>query len=461
MTQTFDAIIVGAGQAGPSLAGRLTQGGMKVALIERGKFGGTCVNTGCMPTKTLVASAYAAHLARRGGDYGVILNGPIGIDMHRVRSRAATVSANASRNVESWLRGMKGCTVFQGQARLEGPQEVRVDAELLTAPRIFLNVGGRASVPALPGLDQISYLTNSSIIELDRVPEHLVVIGGSYIGLEFAQMYRRFGAEVTVVEMSPRLVSREDPDVSEAVQDILQREGIKIRTSAECISFAKGNPGIGVGVNCTEGEPEILGSDVLLAVGRRPNTEDLGLDCAGVAVDSRGYIKVDDELQTNVAGVWALGDCNGRGAFTHTAYNDFEIVAANLLDGDKRRVSDRVPGYALFIDPPLGRVGMTETQVRARGKPYLRATRPMTRVGRAVEKDETLGFMKILADPDTKQILGASILGTGGDEAIHGILDTINAKVSYDGLRWAVPIHPTVSELIPTVILGLEQVSPA
>lgn len=459
MTQTFDAIIVGAGQAGPALAGRLTAGGMTVALIERGKFGGTCVNTGCMPTKTLVASAYAAHLARRGGDYGVVFNGPIGIDMHRVRDRAATVSSNASRNVENWLRGMKGCTVFQGEARLEGPKEVRVGSELLAAPRIFLNVGGRASVPKLVGLDHISFLTNSSIIELDRVPKHLVVIGGSYIGLEFAQMYRRFGAEVTVVEMSPRLVSREDPDVSEAVQEILQKEGINIRTSAECISFAKGNPGIRVGVNCTEGEPEILGSDVLLAVGRRPNTDDLGLDRAGVAVDSRGYITVDDELQTNVAGIWALGDCNGRGAFTHTAYNDFEIVAANLLDGGKRRVNDRVPGYALFIDPPLGRVGMTETQVRARGKPYLRATRPMTRVGRAVERDETLGFMKILADPETKQILGASILGTSGDEAIHGILDTINAKIPYDELRWAVPIHPTVSELIPTVILGLEPVS--
>jgi pyruvate/2-oxoglutarate dehydrogenase complex dihydrolipoamide dehydrogenase (E3) component len=456
MTQTFDAIIIGAGQAGPPLAGRLTAAGMKVALIERGKFGGTCVNTGCMPTKTMVASAYAAHLARRGSDYGVVFNGPIGVDMKKVRSRAATVSSTSSRDIENWLRGLKGCAVFQGQARLEGPKEVRVDAELLAAPRIFLNVGGRASVPALKGIDQISYLTNSSIIELDRVPRHLVVIGGGYIGLEFAQMYRRFGAEVTVVEMSSQLASREDPDVSEAVRDILQKEGINIRTSAECISFAKGDGGIRVGVSCTEGEPEVLGSDVLLAVGRRPNTDDLGLDRAGVAVDSRGYITVDDELQTNVRGIWALGDCNGRGAFTHTAYNDFEIVAANLLDGEKRRVSDRVPGYALFIDPPLGRVGMTETQARARGKSYLRATRPMTRVGRAVEKDETLGFMKILADPESRQILGASILGTSGDEAIYGILDAINAKVPYDELRWAVPIHPTVSELIPTVILDLK-----
>ena len=452
MTQHFDAIVIGAGQAGPSLTSRLAASGLKVAMIERGKFGGTCVNTGCTPTKTLVASAYAAHLARRGGDYGVVLDGPVRIDMQRVRQRAATVSGNASSAVESWLRQMNGCTVFQGSARFEGPKDVRVGTELLSAPRIFINVGGRALVPDMPGVREITYLTNSSIIELERVPEHLVVIGGSYIGLEFAQMYRRFGAEVTIVEKAPRLISREDADVSQAVKDFLEKEGIKIRTSAECITFAKGNPGVRVGVDCTEGEPEIIGSDVLLAVGRRPNTDDLGLDRAGVSLDPRGYIMVDDGLQTNVPGIWALGDCNGRGAFTHTSYNDFEIVAANLLDGDKRRVSDRVPAYALFVDPPLGRVGMTETQLRARGQPYLVATRPMTRVSRAVEKDETYGFMKILADPSTRQILGASILGTSGDEAIHGILDAINAGITYDRLRWAVPIHPTVSELIPTVL---------
>ena len=456
MTQTFDAIVIGAGQAGPSLTSRLTVSGMKVALIERDKFGGTCVNTGCMPTKTLVASAYAAHLARRGADYGIVLDQPVRIDMRKVRSRAATVTANSSKGVENWLRNMKGCTVFQGSAHFEGPKEVRVGAELLSAPRIFINVGGRAIVPDLPGLKEISYLTNSSILELERVPEHLVVIGGSYIGLEFAQIYRRFGADVTVVEMGPKLVGREDPDVSDAVRDILEREGIHIRTSAECIRFARGNPGVRVGVDCMQGEPEILGSDVLLAVGRRPNTDDLGLDRAGVALDPRGYIMVDESLQTNITGIWALGDCNGRGAFTHTSYNDYEIVAANLLDGDKRHVSDRVLGYALFIDPPLGRVGMTEAQVRARGLPYLSSTRPMTRVGRAVEKDEILGFMKVLADPSTKQILGASILGTSGDEAIHGILDAINAKTPYDQLRWAVPIHPTVSELIPTLLLGLQ-----
>jgi len=456
MTQTFDAIVIGAGQAGPSLTSRLTASGMKIAIVERDKFGGTCVNTGCMPTKTLVASAYAAHLARRGADYGVVLDQPVKIDMRKVRSRAATVSANSSRNVENWLRGMKNCTVFHDAARFEGPKEVRVGSELLSAPRIFINVGARAAVPDMPGVHEISYHTNSSMLELERVPQHLVVIGGSYIGLEFAQMYRRFGAEVTVVEMAPRLVTREDPDISDAVRDILEREGIHVRTSAECISFAKGNPGVHIHVSCTQGPPEIMGSDVLLAVGRRPNTDDLGLDRAGVALDPRGYIMVDDGLQTNVPGIYALGDCNGRGAFTHTSYNDYEIVAANLLDGDKRRVSDRVLGYALYIDPPLGRVGLTEAQVRKRGLPYLCSVRPMTRVGRAVEKDETFGFMKMLADPASKQILGAAILGVNGDEAIHGILDAINAKTPYDQLRWAVPIHPTVSELIPTVILDLK-----
>ena len=461
MTQNFDAIVIGAGQAGPSLASRLTANGMTVALIERDKFGGTCVNTGCMPTKTLVASAYAAHLARRGADYGIALDQPVRIDMRKVRGRAATVTANSSKGVENWLRNMKGCTVFQGSARFEGPKEVSIGAELLSAPRIFINVGGRAIVPDLPGLNEISYLTNSSILELERVPEHLVVIGGSYIGLEFAQMYRRFGAKVTVIEMGSRLVGREDPDVSDAVRDILEKEGIQVRTSAECIRFAKGNPGVRVGVDCVRGDPEIRGSDVLLAVGRRPNTDELGLERAGVALDPRGYIMVDEGLQTNVTGIWALGDCNGRGAFTHTAYNDYEIVAANLFDGDKRRVSDRVLGYALYIDPPLGRVGMTEAQVRARGQPYLSSIRQMTRVGRAVEKGETLGFMKVLADPSTKQILGASILGTSGDEAIHGILDAINAKTPYDQLRWAVPIHPTVSELIPTLLLGLQPTSAA
>jgi pyruvate/2-oxoglutarate dehydrogenase complex dihydrolipoamide dehydrogenase (E3) component len=452
MTQFFDAIVIGAGQAGPSLAGRLTAAGMKVALVERKLFGGTCVNTGCIPTKTLVASAYAAHLARRSAEYGVAIESPIKIDMKRVKARADTVSTNARTNVEKWLRGMRDLTVIEGHARFEGPDVVRVGESLLKAPRIFINVGGRASVPDMPGVGTVDYLTNTSILKLDTIPRHLVVVGGSYVGLEFAQMYRRFGAEVTVVEKAPRLITREDEDVSEAVQEFLTDEGIAVRTSATCIGFKPHPDGVAVDVDCTSGEPVVVGSHVLLAVGRRPNTDDLGLDKAGVAADALGYIVVDDGLTTTVPGIWALGDCNGRGAFTHTAYNDYEIVAANLLDGGNRRVSGRIPAYALYVDPPLGRVGLSETEATRTGRKLLVSKRPMTRVGRAIEKGETKGFMKVVADAETKQILGAAIVGTGGDEAIHGILDMMNAGATYPVLQWAVPIHPTVSELIPTVL---------
>jgi pyruvate/2-oxoglutarate dehydrogenase complex dihydrolipoamide dehydrogenase (E3) component len=456
MSRRFDAIIIGAGQAGPPLAGRLSAAGMSVAVIERNLFGGTCVNTGCMPTKTLVASAYAAHLARRGGEFGIVLDAPPRIDMVRIKARADAVSARARTGVENWLRGMKDCTVIRGHAQFVAPDAIAIGDERLTAPRIFINVGGRAVVPDLTGVRSVAYLTNTTMLALDRVPEHLIVVGGSYVGLEFAQMYRRFGAAVSVVEMRPQLVAREDADVSQAIREILEAEGIAIRTDAQCITLAPHAKGIAVGVACREGDPEIVGSDVLLAVGRRPNTDDLGLDRAGVAIDARGYIEVDDGLATNVPGIWALGDCNGRGAFTHTAYNDFEIVAANLLDGENRRVSDRVLGYALYTDPPLGRVGMTDGQARAGGRRLLAAKRLMTRVGRAIEKGETRGFMKITVDAETKLILGAAILGTGGDEAIHGILDIINAGAPYTTLQRAMPIHPTVSELIPTVLGELQ-----
>ncbi|TWF52196.1 pyruvate/2-oxoglutarate dehydrogenase complex dihydrolipoamide dehydrogenase (E3) component [Neorhizobium alkalisoli] len=452
----FDAIIIGAGQAGPSLAGRFNDEGKKVAIIERKHVGGTCVNTGCKPTKTLVASAYAAHLARRGAEYGVVLDGAVKIDMPTVMKRSHKVTLDSRHSNETWLEGMPNCTLIRGHAQFESPNTIRVDEELLTAPQIFINVGGRASIPDFPGVKDVPFMTNSDIVMLDRVPKHLVVVGGSYIGLEFAQMYRRFGAEVTIVEKGPRLIGREDEEISDAVRKILEAEGIHIRTGAECIRFRKHETGVAVGVNCTEGDPEVIGTDVLLAVGRTPNTRDLGLDKAGVELDERGYIKVDDRLATTAEGIWALGDCNGKGAFTHTAYNDFEIVAANLFDGEDRKVSDRLLGYALYIDPPLGRVGMGEAEAKKTGRKILVGTRPMTRVGRAVEKGETLGFMKIIADADTKEILGAAILGTGGDESIHGVLDMMNAKADYDVLRWAVPVHPTVSELWPTVILSMQ-----
>jgi pyruvate/2-oxoglutarate dehydrogenase complex dihydrolipoamide dehydrogenase (E3) component len=448
VSRRFDAIIVGAGQAGPPLAGRLTRAGQSVALIERKLFGGTCVNTGCMPTKTLVASAHAAYVARRAADFGVLLVGEVGIDMLKVKSRADTVIANAREGVRAFLDGMDGCTVMEGHACFAAAQTLRVGDERLTAPQIFLNVGGRAAVPAMPGLHDIPYLTSTSILGLEQVPAHLLIVGGSYIGLEYAQMYRRFGARVTVVEKSPHLIEREDEDVSTAVRDILEGEGIDVRTGVADISFAHEG---GTIVVTLDGE-RLACSHVLVAVGRMPNTGDLGLDKAGVATDTRGYITVDDELCTNVPGIWALGDCNGRGAFTHTAYNDFEIVAANLLDGEHRRLSERVSGYALYIDPPLGRVGIGEAEARKRGRPFLVGKRPMTRVGRAVEKDETQGFMKVIVDAETKAILGAAILGAEGDEAIHGILDMMSVGATATQLQHTVPIHPTVSELIPTLL---------
>lgn len=454
MTEYFDAIIVGAGQAGPPLAGRLTDAGMKVALIERHLVGGTCVNTGCKPTKTMVASAYAARLARRGGEYGV-LTGPVTIDMKRVASRANDIILSSRGSNESWLASMENLTFIRGHARFSGQRTIAIGDRVLAADRIFLNVGGRPMIPDMPGIHDVPYLTNAEMIALDTLPDHLIVVGGSYIGLEFAQMFRRFGSSVTVVEMGERLIGREDPDVSTAIRAILEAEDIEVRTSAKCITLTNHAAGVMVGVDCDDPPPHIEGSHVLMATGRRPNTDDLGLDAAGIETDGRGYIPVNDRLETGAEGVWALGDCNGRGAFTHTAYNDFEIVAANLLDGASRSLAERVPGYALYVDPPLGRVGLTEAQARADGKDILVSLRPMARVARAVEKAETQGFMKIVADATTRRILGAAILGTGGDEVVHGLLDMMNVGATVDQLRWAVPIHPTVSELIPTLILDL------
>lgn len=457
MNKSFDAIIIGAGQAGPSLAGRLTALGRKVALIERKYFGGTCVNTGCMPTKAMVASAYAAHLARRASEYGVLIRSGVTVDMKQVHARAAKVTLSARSGIESRLTGMKNCTVIRGHARFVETHTIDVGGELLSAPMIFINVGGRATRPAMPGIDKVHVLDNTDMVALDQVPRHLVVVGGSYVGLEFAQMFRRFGAEVTIVEKGPRLVAREDEDTSTAIKDILEREGIVVRLNSECIRFEPHERGTLVGLHCEYEPRHVIGSHVLLAVGRRPNTDDLGLDQAGIARDVRGFISVDERLQSNVEGVFALGECNGRGAFTHTAYNDFEIVAANLLDGESRKVTDRVQGYALYIDPPLGRTGMTETEARAAGLPLLVGRLPMTHVGRAIEKGETLGFMKIIANAETHKILGGAFLGVGGDEAIHGILDAINTGISYRDLQWAVPIHPTVSELVPTVLGAMQR----
>ncbi len=432
---------------------------MTVAIVERHKFGGTCVNTGCIPTKTLVASPYAAHVAGRGAEYGFAIDGNVRIDMKRVKARKDEIVGRSNKGVEEWLRGLVNCTVINGHARFESSRTVRVDNEILEADKIFINVGGRATVPSLDGIADVPFLTNSTILDLDAVPKHLIVIGGSYVGLEFAQIYRRFGSEVTIVEMGPRLIGREDEDVSQAVHEILTSEGMRIYLKAKCISLGSRGNKIITGASCEEQLPEIIGTHVLLAVGRTPNTSDLGLDKAGIATDNRGYIIVDDELRTNVRGIWALGDCNGRGAFTHTSYNDHEIVADNLLNGDHRRVSDRIQTYALFIDPPLGRCGMTDSEIRKSGRPVLVAKYPMQRVSRAVEKGETQGFIKITVDAETKVILGAAILGTGGDEVIHVLLDVMYAKAPYMTVKRAMHIHPTVAEYLPTVLSKLQPIN--
>ena len=456
MTEKFDAIIIGTGQAGPSLAARMTKEGLKTAIIERKLFGGTCVNVGCIPTKTLVASARAAYMARRGGDFGVTIDGDITVDMKQVKARKDGVVAKSNNGVTNWLKNMDGLTVYEGHGRFESPTTVRVNGDLLEAERIILNVGARAFVPDMAGLDDVPYLTNSNIMDVDFLPEHLVVIGGSYIGLEFAQMYRRFGSRVTVIEKGPRLIGRDDPDISEAVKDIVENEGVEIRCNADCLSVAKRGAGFAVNVDCNDGANEVEGSHLFLAVGRVPNTDDLGIAAAGLEADGRGFIPVDDELRTNVPGIWAIGDVNARGAFTHTSYNDYEILAANMFDNDPRRVSDRITTYGLFIDPPLGRAGMTEAEARASGRKVLVGKMAMERVGRARERSETQGFMKMLIDAESERILGAAILGIGGDEIIHAVLDLMYADAPYSVITRAMHIHPTVSELIPTMLGDLK-----
>jgi pyruvate/2-oxoglutarate dehydrogenase complex dihydrolipoamide dehydrogenase (E3) component len=456
MSSSFDAIVIGTGQSGPPLAARLSGAGMRVAVIEQDKFGGTCVNNGCIPTKTLVASAYAARVAQRAGEYGVEIDGPVRVDMKRVKARKDAVSGASNKGVESWMRTLPNATVYLGHARFVGPKTVRVNDDLLTADRIFINVGGRPRVPKMPGVEAVPYLTNVSMMDVDALPEHLIVIGGSYIGLEFGQMYRRFGSRVTIVEMMPRLIAREDEDVSRGVQEIMEQEGIEVRLNAECLSLSREGGSVAVKLECTSGAPKVIGSHILLAIGRVPNTDDLGLEAAGIQTDERGYIVVDAQLRTTNAHAWALGDCNGKGAFTHTSYNDYEIVADNLLHEAGRKWTDRVTAYALFTDPPLGRVGMTETEVKRAGIQALAGKRPMTRVGRAVERGETFGFMKVVVDARSKRILGAAILGTTGDEVVHSLLDAIYAGVPYTAVLRGVRIHPTVSELIPTLLGELQ-----
>ena len=456
MPERYDAVIIGTGQAGPPLAGRMTKEGWRVAVVERWKVGGTCVNYGCIPTKTLVGSARVAHFVRHASRFGVRIDGAIRTDMKLVKARKDQVAGESNRGVESWLEGMRNVTLIRGHARFAGPRTVQVDDRVLEADRIFVNVGTRARVPEWPGIRDVPFMTNSSMLDVDFLPQHLVIIGGSYIGLEFAQMYRRFGSEVTVVEKGPRIMSREDEDVSAAVQEILEGEGVRFRLNADCIGARREGDRVAVRVHCEKDPGEIVGSHLLVAVGRIPNTDDLGIEAAGVEADERGFLRVDDRLRTNVPGIWALGDCNGKGAFTHTSYNDYEIVAANLFDDDPRSVDDRIVCYGLYTDPPLGRVGMTEREARASGRKVLVGTRAMSRVGRAREFGDTRGFMKVLVDADSKEILGAAILGMNGDEVVHALLDVMYARKPYTVIARAVHIHPTVSELLPTVLQDLK-----
>lgn len=459
MPTSFDAVVIGMGQAGPSLAARLSAHGMKVAIVEKDKFGGTCVNNGCTPTKAMVASAYAAHIARRAGDYGLALAGTPSVNMERVKARKDKIVGDSREGLENWMQGLKNTAIYRGHARFSAARVVKVNGEELTADKIFVNVGGRPLVPEMPGVGSVPYLTNVTMMDLEVLPEHLIVIGGSYVGLEFAQMFRRFGSRVTVVEMGPHLVAHEDVDVSECIEGFLSAEGIALRLGAKCISLHRETEGLSVGLDCKEGDPSEHGSHLLLAVGRIPNTDDLGLDAAGIKVDERGYIQVDADLQTSNPHVWALGDCNGKGAFTHTSYNDYEIVADNVLANAGRKYTDRILIYALYTDPPLGRVGMNEAAIKKAGVDALAGKLPMARVARAREKGETNGFLKIYVDKGSSRILGASLLGTGADESVQSLVDAVYGRMPYAEVQSHVRIHPTVSELLPTVLENLKPIT--
>jgi pyruvate/2-oxoglutarate dehydrogenase complex dihydrolipoamide dehydrogenase (E3) component len=447
MNNIYDAIVIGAGQAGPAMTARLSAAGKKVALIEKNLLGGTCVNVGCTPTKAMVASAHTAHVARRADEFGVIASADVSVNLSKVIERKNLIVSNSRAGLERWMKGLDNCTLYHGQARFESPASVRVGDEVLVAKQIFLNVGARP-VTSIDGADVVPHLTSTTILDLSELPSHLIVIGGSYIGLEFAQMFRRFGSEVTVVERNSRLLPHEDDDVSAGILEILKAEGIQFRVDANCLKLTQRDGKSGVSLDCAHGAPEIDGSHILLAIGRQPNTDDLNLGAAGIKADDRGYVVTDEHLRTNVDGIFAMGDVNGRGAFTHTSWN--------ILDHGTRSTNDRFKVYALYIDPPMAHIGMTETEVRKSGRPALVGRRPMTRVGRAVEKGESQGFMKALVDAETRQLLGATILGVGGDEAIHCLLTCMYAKQPIDLIARSVHIHPTVSELIPTMLQELK-----
>ncbi|RKT26688.1 pyruvate/2-oxoglutarate dehydrogenase complex dihydrolipoamide dehydrogenase (E3) component [Paraburkholderia sp. RAU2J] len=463
MAQHFDAVVIGTGQGGSPLAVRLAQSGRQTAVIERAAFGGTCVNVGCTPTKSYVASARAAHVARHAAELGVQVSGAVNVDLAAVKARKDGIIGQSRDGVEKWLRGTDNVTVFNGHARFTGAHTLSISGpgglvlNEISADEIFINTGTRAVAPPLEGLERIRYFTNSNLLELTELPSHLVIVGSSYIALEFAQIFRRFGSQVSVLVRGERVLSREDADFAESVRKVLAREGVEFRFGVQP-SRVEPHPHRAneVCIGFEQNIPALEASHVLFATGREPNTDDLGLADAGIAVDKHGTIPVDGQLRTNVPGVWAIGDVNGRGAFTHTSYDDFQIVAANLLDGGARSVDTRIMAYAVFVDPPLARVGLSEAEVRKSGRDALIATMPMSRVGRARERGETDGFMKVMADAQSKRILGAAIHGVEGDEAIHTFIDIMTAGAPYPTLQYAMHIHPTISELVPTLLDGLK-----
>ncbi len=451
----FDAIIIGSGQAGTPLVFKLAANGKKVAFIEKEHFGGTCLNVGCTPTKTYVASARRMFEANNGDYLGVEIPSGVKINLPKVKARKDKLIKKSVDGIDSGLKNTSNITVYKGTASFVGHKKILINGEEIEAEQIFINVGGRARVPK--EYEDISPLTNSEILQLDEIPEHLIIIGGSYIGLEFGQMFRRFGSKVTIVEMNKTIIGREDKEVSETIQNVLESEGVEFRLNATCLGASRSDEGkVIVKVDCTLGSPEIIGSHLLLAIGRTPNTNTLNLEKTGIKTDKRGFIEVNDFLETNVPGIFALGDCNGKGAFTHTSYNDYEIIAENMFDGKNRKISDRISTYNLFVDPPLGRAGITIAQAKESGKKIKVGFRKMSNIARARERGETNGFMSVVIDAETDRIIGATVLGIGGDEIISSILNVMYANQPYTVIRDSVQPHPTVSELIPTMLEGVK-----
>ncbi len=460
-TQRYDAIIIGAGQSGGPLSTAFANAGWKTAIIEREHIGGTCINEGCTPTKTMVASARVAYLANRAADYGVH-TGPISVDLAVVRKRKRDIVESFRGGSERRIKNAQGLDLFMGEASFTGPKTLEVhlntgEIHQLSADTICINAGERPSIPRLEGIDDVPWLNSTTIMELDSVPEHLLILGGGYVGLEFGQMFRRFGSQVTIVQRGSQLLAREDSDVAEAVANILREDGIEVLLKASASRVARSADGhIELTVNTAQGERVITGSHLLAAAGRTPNTEKLNLAAAGVEIDKRGYIRADEFLATNVSGIYALGDVKGPPAFTHISYDDFRILRTNLIEKGHASIKDRIVPYTVFIDPQLGRVGLSESEARQQGKHIKIAKMPMDYVARALEVDETRGFMKVIVDADTKQLLGAAILGIEGGEIMSMLEIAMMGKLPYTVLQEAIFAHPTLAESLNNLFGFLE-----